>query len=208
MRSSFLLIGAALTLLSVYPYARDVRRGITRPHLVSWSTWTLLTAIATAAQISAGEYIAAIFTASATLQSTVILMLGLRHGSAAYRPFDALCQLGALVGLGGWLLLDSPAFGVVACVATDVIGALPTVKHCWREPTEETWALYAVNGVGGVCAIAALPQYNWISLTYAVYTVLASSILVATLLWRRRVARPRAEDDPTADSLQPSTVSD
>ena len=171
---------------SVIPYLRDILRGTTKPNIVSWITWTILTAIATVAEIAAHEYTTAIFTSSAVVETSLVVILGLKYGYAKYSKFDVICQVGALSGFVLWWLFNSPALAVIAAVTIDFIGALPTVRHSWLMPSEETWPTYAFAGLGGLLAIFALTAYNWTSLSYAVYIVLINLVLSVILITRGR----------------------
>jgi len=75
MKVSFLAVSVVLTLAAVLPYLRDILRRTTKPNLVSWITWTLLTGVATIAELAAGEYVAAIFTGAATLEVLAVVVL-------------------------------------------------------------------------------------------------------------------------------------
>ncbi len=184
MKTIFLVLATIITVGSVIPYVRDILRGTTKPNIVSWITWTLLTGIATAAEIAAHEYATAIFTSAAVLETGIIVVLGLKYGYVKYTTFDVVCQIGAIVGIILWQLFNSPAIGVVASVTIDFIGALPTIRHSWLKPGEETWSAYALAGLGGALAIAALNNHNWTSLTYAIYIVLVNAVLTFILVSR------------------------
>jgi hypothetical protein len=186
MKEIFLILATIVTVVSIIPYARDILRGTTKPNIVSWITWTLLTGIATAAEISAHEYVAAIFTSAAVLETAIIVFLGLKHGYVKYTTFDAVCQIAAIVGIILWQLFDSPTIGVVASVTIDFVGALPTIRHSWKSPGEETWPTYAMAGAGGAFAIAALSNYNWINLTYAAYIVAINFVLSVIIIERKK----------------------
>ena len=184
MKDLILLLAAIVTIGSVVPYIRDILRGTTKPNIVSWITWTILTAIATVAEFAAGEYKTAIFTSSAVVETTLIVILGLKYGYAKYSRFDVVCQVSAVIGLILWWLFNNPALAVVASVTIDFIGALPTIRHSWLEPGEETWPTYAMAGLGGLLAIFALTSYNWTSLTYAIYIVLINLVISTILISR------------------------
>lgn len=183
MKDIFLVLAGLVTVGSIIPYAIDILKGTTKPNIVSWITWTLLTGIATIAEIAGHEYKTAIFTGTAVLETAIIVILGLKYGYVKWTRFDYTCQIGAFVGLGLWWLFDTPAIAVIAAVSIDFIGALPTVRHSWLKPGEETWSTYALAGLGGLLAIFALTAYNWTSLSYTIYIVIInivfSSILIA-----------------------------
>lgn len=186
MKSVCLVIATFLTLVSAIPYIRDIVRGKSRPNIVSWTTWSLLTGIATAAEISAHEYVAAIFTGAGTFETALIVLLGLKYGFVKYARFDIVCQLSAIVGIILWQAFDSPAIAVIGSVLIDLLGGLPTFKHAWQKPHEETWQTFALGSIGGVFVILALTRYNWVSLSYAAYLVAVNGLLAAEIVYRRK----------------------
>ena len=184
MKQAFLFISGILTVLYVVPYIRDILRRTTKPNIVTWITWTILTAIATAAEFTAGEYRTAIYTAISTLSTLSIVIFGLRYGYARYSRFDIICQVGALSGIIIWQLFNSPTLGLIATVMIDFIGALPTYRHSWYQPQEETWQTYALSAAGAAFAILALTSYNFVSLSFAVY-ILISDIAISLIIISR-----------------------
>lgn len=190
MKTLFLVLATVITVLSVMPYLRDILKGTTKPNLVSWITWTLLTGIATAAEISAHEYVAATFTGAAVVETGLVVLLGLRRGYVKYTTFDAVCQIAAIVGIILWQLFNSPAIGVLAAVTIDFIGALPTFRHSWIKPGEETWQTFFFAGLGAVFGLLALETYNLVSLPYAVYLIAVNAIISAIIIGRRKQITP------------------
>jgi hypothetical protein len=185
MKDALLVLASLITVASIVPYIRDIIKGETKPNIVSWITWTLLTGVATIAEIAAGEYRTAIFTGAAVLETLAVVLLSIKYGYAKYTPFDVVCQVGALFGFVLWAIFNTPAAAVIFSVTIDFIGAMPTIRHSWRKPGEETWITYAMAGIGGLLAIFAITNHNWTSLTYAVYIVLINALLTSVLLTRR-----------------------
>lgn len=193
MKDIFLVIATIVTIGSVIPYVRDILKGSTKPNLVSWMTWTLLTGIATSAEIDAHEYVAAIFTGAAVVGTALVVVVGLyKRAYVRYGWFDVVCQVGAIVGIVLWQIFNSPAIGVIASVAIDFIGVLPTIKHSYEEPYEETWQTYALAGVGGLFGLLALDAYNLVSASYALYIVLINVVLSIFIVQARKVREKRS----------------
>jgi len=191
VKGAALAAAMVLTIGSVIPYIRDILAGSTKPNIVSWMTWTLLGVVASLAQFAAGEPVAALFTAVVSLGPALVVAVGLRFGYVKYTRFDVACQVSALAGFGLWWAFSSPAVAVVAVVAINLAGALPTVRHAWTTPGEETWSAYALGAAGAALALFALTTYNWVSLPYAVYLVVINATLVGVLLARRSAAGAR-----------------
>lgn len=179
-------MGAILTIVALIPYILDVIKKKTKPNIVSWFTWTLLTSIATAAAFAAGEWEAAILTLANAVGTFTIVLLGLRNGIAKLSLFDILCQLGALGALALWLLLDAPLVAIVGVVFIDFLGVLPTIRHSWRNPEEETWQTFALSTVAPIFTIASLMAYHWENLLYPTYLLLADGLVMFIILYRRK----------------------
>lgn len=187
MKTIFLALSVVLALVSIVPYVWGIVRGRVRPNVVTWSTWTLLTGIATAAEIAAGEHVSAIFTAAATLGTGAIVLLAVWRGYVRFTRFDIACQVAAVVGIVLWQLFDSPAIGVVAAVVVDFIGALPTIRHAWLKPHEEDWLTFALAATGGAFAVGALESFNVVSLSFALYIVLIDTTFTTLIFFRQRI---------------------
>lgn len=191
MKTVFLVIASVLTIASVVPYLIDILKGSTKPNLVSWITWTLLTGIATAAELAAGEYVAALFTAAAVVETGLVVAVGIcKRAYVAYARFDVICQLSAIVGIVLWQLFDSPAIGVLASVIIDLIGALPTIRHSWQRPHEETWQTFAMCFVGATFGLLALDSFNAVSLPYPIYLVVINLVTSGVIIYRGKLATP------------------
>lgn len=186
LKDVLLFVSGLLSLISIFPYARDILKGQTRPNITTWLTWTILSGIATAAQIAAHEYRSAVFSGAITFQVFVIVLLGLKYGYAKYSKFDWVCQISALVGLLLWWLLNSPLIALIAAVVIDLIGALPTVRHSLLKPQEETASSYVLATVSALFAILALTNYSVTSLLYVSYIFCMDGAIALILVNKKR----------------------
>jgi hypothetical protein len=179
-------IGGIVAIVSVVPYVLDILRHKTRPNIVSWFTWTILTGIATAAAFAAHEPRTAILTLASTLCTGLVVVLGLRFGIAKFSLLDILCQIGAVVGLALWLIFNSPTIGIVVPVTIDFIAVLPTLHHAWLKPYEETWQTFFMATAAPVFTLVSLTTYTTASLLYPAYLLIANISITATILASRR----------------------
>lgn len=156
MQTLFIVISSLLTLAAGVPYFLDVLHGKTKPRVVTWFVWAVLTAMAAAASLSDHQYASGILTLSETVEISAIVAVGLmKSGILSIARFDVVCLIGALVGMALWWRFNSPAMAVLASIVIDFIGALPTLKHIWEKPSEETWVTFALSSVSGLFAFFA-----------------------------------------------------
>ncbi|MEO6513496.1 MAG: hypothetical protein ABIR37_02280 [Candidatus Saccharimonadales bacterium] len=188
MTTAFIVLSAILTLVSSIPYIVDVIKGKTKPRIVSWFNWSLLTGIATAAAYADGQIPSAVLTLAATIETALIVILGLKHGDRKFERFDVVCQIGAVSGLILWVIFSSPVIAIIATVTIDFVALLPTLRHSWLKPDEETISTFVLSGIGALFAALAVTNPTISGLTYPIYIVLANFALVALLMLRRHSA--------------------
>lgn len=186
MTTIFIIISSILTVAAVIPYIRDILRRKTKPRVVSWFTWSLLGGISAAASFAAHQYPAAILSTFSGIECLTIVILGFKNGDKHFELFDVGCQIGAFVGLILWWIYNSPAIAIVAAILIDFIAGLPTLRHAWRRPNEETWTTYALSGLGAAFTLAAVNDYMITSAANPIYLVLINATFTAVILFRRK----------------------
>ncbi|HSX35780.1 MAG TPA: hypothetical protein VLH84_02490 [Patescibacteria group bacterium] len=186
MHETLAIVGGLIVILSGIPYVIDTIKGKTRPNVVSWLTWTILITIGAFAALAAHETKTAIITSGDAIQAGIILLLGLKYGYAKFSLFDGVCLIGAILGLVLWRIFDSPTTAIIATIVIDLIAALPTYRHSWLKPDEETWQTYSVSSLGAAVGLASLTSFSVDSLAYPVYLFLLGVTLAATIIFRRK----------------------
>lgn len=178
--------GAILAVVSVGPYLYDIIKGRTKPNIVSWFTWTLLTGIVTAAAMASGEPRTALLSLASTICTLSVVILGLKFGIAKFSRFDAICQLSAAVGLILWFIFNSPAIAIIAAVSIDFVVMLPTLRHSWLKPNEETWQTFLIGTVAALFTIFSLSSYTVESLLFPLYIFVANGAITAVIIYSRK----------------------
>lgn len=186
MKNYLAVAGAVATLLAAMPYLVDIILGKTKPNIISWLNWTLLTSVGAAAAFAAGEWQTGIQTFAVMVWVLSVVLLGFRYGVAKFTKFDGFCQVSALFGLVLWFVFDSPAAAIVVVVLVDFIGALPTLRHSWINPDEETWQTFMYAIVGPVMTIVSLGAFSVESLLYPMYFVFINAAIAAVVVYRRQ----------------------
>jgi len=185
MKELIAFTAGILAMLAIIPYVIDIIRRKTKPNIVSWLTWTLLLAIGTAGAFAAHEIRTALLTTGDLIGTGLTLLLGLKYGIAKFSWFDGFCQAGAVLGLILWLIFNSPVVGILAVIFIDCIGLLPTLKHSWNEPMEETWQTFAVLIVASTLTLLSISDFNTASLAYPIYLLLANALVTVVVIYRR-----------------------
>lgn len=195
IKTLFIIISSLLTVACTLPYIIDVLRQKTKPRIVSWLNWSLLSAIAGAASFSDHQYAAAVLSFSATIETMIVVILGWKYGDRTIAKFDIYCQIAALIGLILWFVFNSPALAVIASVGIDLVATLPTLKHAWEKPYEETTITFALAGMAAVFTVAAAKEARITSLANPIYLIFINFLLAGILIGRGNVAVDRKKND-------------
>jgi len=185
MRDFLQIFGPLLGSIAVVPYVYDVIRGRTKPNIVSWSTWALLTGIGTAAIIAGGDFRSSLLPLNSTICTIVVVILAIKFGFAKYTRLDKFCQLGAIVGLLLWFIFDAPLVALVITIIIDLLASIPTYNHAWKAPGEETWETFAIASVGAFLTLLAV-KASAITMVYPIYLMLLDGGIAIITVYRRK----------------------
>ncbi len=187
MKDALAVIAALIAMFSTVPYLIDIVKGKTKPNIVSWFTWTLLTGIAAAAAYFDDSTKTALLLAGSSICTGAVVILGLKYGIAKMSKFDAFCQAGAVLGLILWLIFNTPEIAIIFTITIDFIVVLPTLHHAWLKPGEETWQTFAVGSFAALLTVLSLTSYTVTGLAFPQYLVLINAFLAGLIIWRRKV---------------------
>ncbi len=188
MKEVLIVLSGIITIGAAIPYMIAIVRGKTKPRVVSWFTWTLITAIASAASFADHQYPAAILSLCAAVETLMVVILGLKHGDRKFERVDIICQIGAIVGVVLWLVFNSPAIAVVASLVIDLVGCIPTLIHAWQKPHEETWLTFLLSAIGGGITLLVAGNWKITAIAYPVYILLINIIIALFIVVRLKYA--------------------
>ncbi|MEO7904538.1 MAG: hypothetical protein ABIR91_01945 [Candidatus Saccharimonadales bacterium] len=179
-----LIASAVVGAAAIYPYIRDIIRGIARPRIITWAIWTFLAGIMTLSALLAGEISSAVLSAQGFIGCGIVVILGWRQGSTTIGRLDATSLAGAVVGLIALVWLRDPTVALLLSVGIDAIAFAPTLKHAWTDPHEESTACYALNiAASGLAMIAGIGAgAGFIGLVYPIYSITFNMIMTTLLL--------------------------
>lgn len=189
VRHIFIVLSSMITILATVPYILDVLKRKTKPRVVSWFTWTILTGISAAASLTDHQYAAGVLSLSASVECMAVVLLGLKYGDKEFAAFDIYCQISAIAGLILWFIFNSPAIAVIASIIVDLIGSLPTLKHAWEKPAEETWITFALSSLGASFASFAATSTRITALANPIYIIAINATFTVVLLIRHKITR-------------------
>lgn len=191
MHDLLAILAGGLAAVAAIPYIADTFKGRSRPNIVTWFTWTLLNCIIAAAALAAGARQTAIFALAAGICTGTVVLAGLiKDGIGQYTSFDVACQALAIIGIVLWQATHSPDLAIVCTIAASFIGSLPTYRHAWRRPREETWQFYALDGFSAAVASLAAADATFTALGYPVFIIVSDISILGVVLLRQWMLPP------------------
>jgi len=185
--TALLTTGASLVTLSIVPYIKDIVRGKTKPRVISWAIWTLLLALTAVVSWQEGQMASVVLSAASSVACFIVVLLAIPHTTIELNRLERFTLIGALVGVGLWLMFDDPMLVLMTTITIDAIAYLPTFANGWNKPHHESLGMFVISAIGsGLVLIAAfLAHASSQGLVYPVYSVVFGSIMIGILLTRR-----------------------
>lgn len=184
-------IGAALCVISYAVYIPGVIKGQLRPHLFTWTIFTILCAIGFGAQWNQSAGPGMWITALAGIFNGIIALLALKYGEKNIARSDWVCFIASLLAIPVWLLASTPLYAVIMISLIDVLAIYPTFRKSWMKPWDEKILSYFLVAVQFLLSVLAMNVLNVITTLYPL-TIVVMNIGLITLLAARRkyVAKP------------------
>lgn len=179
------VLSSIFTVVSTIPYIIGIIRGTTKPRVVTWFIWSVLTGIGGVASYVDGQIPTTILMFFATLETLLIVILGWKHGDRKIERLDSVSLVSAVIGIILWQIFNSPAIAVLAIVTIDLVGGVPTLVHSWAKPYEETLVTFFLAFLGALCTIFAVTEWKITSIAYPLYLVGINFLYVIVLIVRR-----------------------
>jgi hypothetical protein len=197
LKTLIAIAAVILAFVGYAPYIRDIFKGKTTPHVFTWLIWSLAVGISAGLQLYGGAGAGAWTTVAVTLICVFILILSLTKGNKHITKSDIVFLILALVSLFLWLVIHQPVWSAILVVLTDLLGFIPTIRKTWNNPYSETLSTYEITAVRHGLSIAALAQFNILTLLYPVAWTLANVLFSLMLILRRRANEHSQNTPPT-----------
>ncbi len=131
----------------------------------------------------------AALSAQAFVSCALIVSLSWRRGQLRLTYLDIVCLIGAVAGISTLVVLRDPTTALFVAVAVDAIAFIPTFRHAWESPDEESAVCFALSATAATLAltVAIMHQNQFEGLAYPLYAILFNSATVIILLISRQI---------------------
>lgn len=172
--------------VSYLPYYRDILKNKTKPHAFSWFSIAMLSFIGFAAQRSEGGGAGAWVTGLSGIMCLGVFILALKRGTKNFALIDKAFLLLAFLTLIPWMLTKDPLISVILISIIDIFALVPTIRHGYYHPFEETVSTFGLSSIKFILGIVALQIYTTTTWLYPGTIALTTAVFVTILLYRRK----------------------
>lgn len=158
LQNALTVVAGILFFAGFVPYILAILRGETKPAKASWIIWGSLDTIALAAMYAKGALNGQIV--GAVLGAWVIVALAMRYGTPGWKKLDIVCLGGAVLGIVLWQTFNDPLLGIITSQVVTLIGALPTWRSAWQDPSKEDKLAWTIFWLSCVVAVVAIPAWT------------------------------------------------
>lgn len=182
------LLSVLVGVAGLYPYIKSTISGSVRPQLVTWSIWTVLAGVLTLAALLQHQIASAMLSAQALIGCGLVVAFGWGRGYVSLTKLDIACLVGATTGIGSLLILQDPTIALLVAVAVDAVAFIPTLRHAWISPDEESLTSYALGAAAASLAltVAIMRHTNIDGVAYPLYSLVFNGATAAILFISRQ----------------------
>ncbi len=189
------ILATAVALVAYVPYLIDMFKGKNQPHLYTWISIFLVTAVVAYIQVVGGAGIGAIPTILGVVVDAVILFYCFRFGTKDVVFMDKVCLVISALGVIAYAILnDKPLISLAIVTAAEVISFIPTARKTRNDPYSESLPSYYFLLLKMSLILIALEQYNLLTVSYSVLWITVYAAFLATVYRWRLIRKPRTHE--------------
>lgn len=182
-------LAGAFSLAAFVPYIYSTLRGRTKPNRATWWIWTFVGILLGSSYYSVGAHHTIWVPVSYVLGPLVTALLSLRYGVGGWTRLDLTCMVGAGASALLWWHLRSSLSILAINLIIDLLGALPTLRKTYLDPTGEDPLAWTLFLVGNSLNLLAIEKWTLPLTLYPVYMFTPSGLMVLVIFWPRKATK-------------------
>lgn len=163
------VLATALGIVAYIPYLIDMFRGKNKPHLYTWISFFLVTAVVSYIQFIGGGGVGTIPTVVTAIIDFIILFYCFRYGTKDMVFMDKVCLTISIIGIFTFSIFHTlPIFSLIILIIAEVISFIPTFRKTKNDPYSESLTSYYLTLLKIILILIALQNYNLLTTSYPV----------------------------------------
>lgn len=186
-KTIFAAISLILSFVLFIPYYIGIWKNETRPHLLTWITWFILTALGFVLSYSSGGGAGSFTFALQSVLCLSVAVYALFKKEKNIVRFDWAVFTCVIIILLFYIFTKNALLSVIFAATVDCLGYIPTFRKSYLLPHSEPSLTYILAFFSWLFSLFALSTTTAITLIYPVALVMINGIFVGFLFIRRKV---------------------
>lgn len=180
------VIGTGIAIFAYLPYLIDMFRGKNKPHLYTWISIFLVTAVVAYIQFIGGAGLGAIPTIIGVVIDGIILFYCFKYGTKDVVFIDKICLAISIFGVLIYAIFHTlPLLSLAVVSIAEVISFIPTFRKTMNDPYSESLPSYYLLMLKLTFILIALQTYNLLTASYSVMWICVFVIFLSAVYIRR-----------------------
>ncbi len=182
----------------------------TQPRMASWAAWLTANTVFAVVAFHEGAYLAAGINAISAMTNAMVIILSLKQ-RVSMRPGDAIdwsCLIASVLCVVVTVAVpQNKTLGALFAVMANIVATIPTLRHAWTKPHEETWQMFAANvfaGSSSMIGIIIASGFDFTSVAGPLMMIIGNTSMVMITVgrtWATRVEEEVVSDIQTAEEV-------
>jgi hypothetical protein len=169
-------------LLGNIPYIISIRRGATRPNLVTWGIWTTIGLILLGSYQAIGATNTLWLLIAQVISQCVITIYAFKYSQGNWTQLDRICLAGAGLSLLLWWCSGSPLVALLMNTTMDLLGAIPTIQKIYRDPNSEDLRFWVMSFAATVLNLLAIENFSISFIVFPLYLFCLNFVVLILLV--------------------------
>lgn len=183
------ILAVVVAFIGYIPYLRDTYIGKTKPHVISWFLWTLVSFIAFGLQWSKGAGAGSYANFAMGIICLVLFIFSFRNGTKEIKIVDIVSFVMAILAIILWLVVNQPVWSIILVVLIDALSFTPTFIKSWNKPKQETLFTWILNIIRPGLILLSIRELNFVTVLFPIYALIVNSLFCILLITRRKIVK-------------------
>lgn len=189
------VISGLVLLYAFLPYWKAIKAGEIQPKKATWFVWVVGDAIGFIGQLA--DHTATIILGAAVFCAAYTFYLSLERGESGWTVTDKICLALSGTALMMWGVMHfvhsqhAPDYAIAFSMLSLIIGAWPTWKSVWIDPTSEDEKAWKIFVASSALALFAIKKGTFADIVVPSTFFFIDSLVLGIILARKRVLEGR-----------------
>ena len=170
LKEVFGVVAGVLSVVAFFPYVYSIIKGKTKPARATWFIWTAVTVMLFLSYKDVGGGSAIWLSLGYVIGVGVTALLSIKYGKGGWSFLDRAVLALSILVIFIWWGTGSALLALVMTMFADVLGAIPTIKHSYLNPEEESRIAWSIGLFANFINLFAIEAWDF---THAAYSAIA-----------------------------------